>query len=370
MEIGIMTQPFSGNYGGILQNWALQQVLRRMGHDPVTVEVVPSRSVSQEWKYLKMNTKALASRVTLQRPGRWFTWEKRRFTEAVAAPLRAFVDTQIRTCRVHASGLGALTGCLGAWIVGSDQVWRPAYNPDLSLPYLAFATDPSVRKIAYAASFGVDTWEYTPAQTAAARQAAARFDAVSVRERSGVGLCREHLGVAAEYVLDPTLLLDREAYLPLCDGDVHPGGTLLVYFLDPTPGKTARAASLAAARGLKMDAVLPFSLAGMQRREAGDFRLRPVGAWLRAFLEADAVVCDSFHGLLFSLLFEKDFWIVPHEGRGNARFVSVLEDFDLCDHILPADASLPEAGLPDWSAVRARLSVLRASSLAFLENNL
>ena len=287
MEIGIMTQPFSGNYGGILQNWALQQVLRRMGHDPVTVEVVPSHTVSQEWKYLKMNTKALASRVTLQRPGRWFTWEKRRFTEAVAAPLRAFVDTQIRTCRVHASGLGALTAGLGAWIVGSDQVWRPAYNPDLSLPYLAFATDPSVRKIAYAASFGVDTWEYTPAQTAAARQAAARFDAVSVRERSGVGLCREHLGVAAEHVLDPTLLLDREAYLPLCDGDVHPGGTLLVYFLDPTPGKTAWAASLAAARGLKMDAVLPFSLAGMQRREAGDFRLRPVGAWLRAFLEAD-----------------------------------------------------------------------------------
>ena len=82
------------------------------------------------------------------------------------------------------------------------------------------------------------------------------------------------------------------------------------------------------------------------------------------------MVCDSFHGLLFSLLFEKDFWIVPHEGRGNARFVSVLEDLGLRDRILPADGSLPEAGLPDWSAVRARLSVLRASSLAFLENNL
>ena len=370
METGILTQPFSGNYGGILQNWALQQVLRRMGHDPVTVEIVPSRSLSQEWKYLKMNTKALASRVTFQHPGRWFTWEKRRFTEAVAAPLRSFVDTQIRTCRVKASGLGALTGGLGAWIVGSDQVWRPAYNPDLSLPYLAFAADSPVRKIAYAASFGVDTWEYTPAQTAAARKAAARFDALSVRERSGVDLCREHLGVAAEHVLDPTLLLDREDYLPLCDGDVRPGGTLLVYFLDPTPEKTARAASLAAARGLKTDAVLPFSLAGMQRRSSGGFRLRPVGAWIRAFLEADAVVCDSYHGLLFSLLFEKDFWVVPHAGRGNARFVSVLEDLGLRDRILPADGPLPEAGLPDWSAVRARLSALRASSLAFLENNL
>ena len=364
MEIGIITQPFSANYGGILQNWALQQVLQRMGHAPVTVECSGAFRSDHEWNCLKMNVKAVAGRMTGARPCRWTTWEKRAFLEEVAGPLRDFVSREIRTQRVPYARLKDFSARMDAWIVGSDQVWRPAYNPDLSLPFLTFAP-PTVRKVAYAASFGEDAWAYSPARTAFARQAVAGFSAVSVRERSGILLCREHLGVEAVRTLDPTLLLSAEDYAALCGAAPLEGDTLAAYCLDPSPEKLQFARSFAAENALGLDVVLPFSLSGMQRRASGGFRMRPVEAWLRTFLQAGAVFTDSYHGLLFGLLFGKRIVLSPNRERGLSRFASLLEDLGL-----PA---LPDAdGLirVEGRTAGERLAALRADSHAFLRENL
>ncbi len=361
MEIGIITQPFSSNYGGILQNWALQQVLIRMGHDPVTVECSGPFSPAQEWKCLKMNTKTLLGRLTGHGPSRWMTWEKRAFVEEVSQPLRAFVDRQIRTRRLTYPQLKAFSSEPSAWIVGSDQVWRPAYNPSLSLPFLTFAGT-GTRKIAYAASFGVDGWEYSPSQTAFARKALASFSAVSVRENSGILLCRDHLGVEAVRTLDPTLLLSPQDYSDLCGAVPSCGDTLVVYCLDPTPEKLRLASDRAARLGLGTDVVLPFSLAGLERRGADGFRMRPVEEWIRSFMEAGAVFCDSYHGLLFGLLFGKKVLLSPHSERGLSRFSSIMEDLGLS--VRPdADGIVSlEAG-----SSAERLAALREASLDFLQ---
>ena len=91
-----------------------------------------------------------------------------------------------------------------AVIVGSDQVWRKGYNDDRkSNFFLDFITNKKTKKIAYAASFGVDFWGYSPQETKRYSELIKKFDGISVREDSGQKLCKEYLGVEATHVLDP-----------------------------------------------------------------------------------------------------------------------------------------------------------------------
>ena len=93
-------------------------------------------------------------------------------------------------------------------VVGSDQTWRPGLSPDLYHLFGDFIPkDSPIKRIAYAASFGVDKLEYSPNQLDVCKPLLQRFKAVSVRETSGIELCKKYFGVDAEWVLDPTMLL-------------------------------------------------------------------------------------------------------------------------------------------------------------------
>lgn len=98
-----------------------------------------------------------------------------------------------------------------------------------------------MKRLSYAASFGTDKWEFTPQQTAICSPLAQKFDLVTVREGSGVKLCKDHLGVNAVHVLDPTMLLTKEDYISLIEAEKEPqaAGTLFYYILDPASKKTA-----------------------------------------------------------------------------------------------------------------------------------
>lgn len=105
---------------------------------------------------------------------------------------------------------------LDAIIVGSDQVWRPDYSscqPNYFLDFLP--KDSKIRRISNAASFGGDNWDWSTELTARCAKLLQLFDAVSVREASGVRLCKEHFNVGAVNVLDPTMLLDPEDYIAI-----------------------------------------------------------------------------------------------------------------------------------------------------------
>ena len=95
-------------------------------------------------------------------------------------------------------------------VVGSDQVWRPVYFGENRIEdaYLNFAKNLTLKRIAYAPSFGVDVWEYSAEQTAKCKALLQKFNMVSVREKSGLQLCHKYLNCEAQWVLDPTMLLE------------------------------------------------------------------------------------------------------------------------------------------------------------------
>ena len=195
--------------------------------------------------------------------------------------------------------------------------------------FLAFAKDWDIKRIAYAASFGSDEWEYNSEQTRLVAEYIRKFNVVSVREVGGVKMCLTQLKVEAIHVLDPTMLLSKEDYISLIKkAEIKPSkGNLLCYILDETKEKQDIISYVAKHKNL-----IPFNVNSKVENLDAPIVERiqpPVESWLRGFYDAEFVVTDSFHACVFAILFQKPFVVIGNKGRGMARFHSLLEDFGL-----------------------------------------
>lgn len=308
MNVAIVTQPLLNNYGGLLQNFAMQKVLKKLHFCPVTIDFHPPRVAL--WKYARSWLKTLFFRLML---------EKRPFAKIKPVKRRSLTnETFVKHYLCLTKSTKKYSKCdakkYDVVVVGSDQVWRPKYNDKIENMYLAFVKKQSTKRVAYAASFGVDNWEYSSKQTKECSMLAKKFDAISVREESGVKLCKDYLGVEATWVLDPTLLLTKEDYLPICaDVPVCNEKYLAVYVLDENELVLSTYEKEAKKRGLVV-----------KKFYADSKSTLTVSEWLAMFRDATYVVTDSFHGTIFSIIFEKEFKCVYNKERGAARFESLL----------------------------------------------
>ena len=310
MRVGIVTQPLYANYGGILQNFALQQVLRKMGNTAVTLDYMPSLSFG---RYLLYAGKGVLCALS---PSRRHPIKPYHHFLERPADIASFVKQHIATTSTvsHYSKQILKKYGIEALIVGSDQVWRYSYNSHyIEDMYLAFAKDFPCRKLAYGASFGVEYWDYPAARTAEAKNLVKQFDAVSVRENSAAVLCKENLGVEAQMVLDPTLLLEPSEYERFCS---KPGTGappyIATYILDKTEEKDTFVAEKSRECGLKVKE--------MTVSESG----QSIEDWLSTIRNADFVITDSYHGCLFSILFGRPFKVFINQERGADRFMTLF----------------------------------------------
>lgn len=378
MKIGILTQPLQINYGGLLQNYALQQVLIRAGHE---VETMDQQNRRVNWLRSKLG-RGKAILFSQIFPSKYSKPRYRPSDKEMASIRRNtnhFIETHIqRSQSIHSTAdfkSVAQAKRYDAYIVGSDQCWRPRYNSFLSCMFLDFVKQENVKRIAYAASFGTDQWELTPEQTAMAAPLAQKFDLVTVREDSGVDLCKEYLGVDATHVLDPTMLLTKEDYIHLIEQEKEPksAGTLFNYILDPDAKKSAFVQQVAETYGLKSFQVLPKCQTEVRTKEDIKKRIEDcvypgVTTWLRAFMDAELTIIDSFHGMVFSILFNKPFWVIGNAERGMSRFTSLLKVFHLEDRLIDEEnLHLVEINKSiDWKAVNTILENNRSSSISLL----
>ena len=380
MKIGILTQPLHSNYGGLLQNYALQQTLVRAGHEVETIDWGGGSGLHETLYRIKI--RVLHTLFPNKYPQLKYRPNKKE-RAIIQRNTNHFINTYINhTEAMHSYEefvKQASKGKYDAYVVGSDQCWRPCYNAFLPSMFLDFVQDKQVKRIAYAASLGTDKWEFTPQQTAACVPLAKKFDMVSVREDSGVKLCKEHLGVDAVHVLDPTMLLTKEEYIQLIEKEKEPksNGTLFNYILDPDAKKSAFIQKVAKAKGLKAFQVLPKCQAEIRTKEDVKKRIEDcvfpgVTTWLRAFMDADMTIVDSFHGMVFSIIFNKPFWAIGNVSRGMSRFTSLLKMFHLEERLLDAD-NLDDVDFSkpiDWTMVNGILEEKRRECKNLLLTNL
>jgi hypothetical protein len=340
MKIGIVTLPFNWNYGGILQTYALQNVLKELGHEAITINRNSKIIMPLRMKILSFGKRFLL-RYVFQKKVVVRTWLRENEIKKLRQNTDRFIDKHIKVTELlqNEKEFNMLNKYnFETYICGSDQVWRPRYSPNIENHFLGFLPESStVKRVAFAASFGVDHWEYTTAQTEACRKLAKRYDAISVREDSGVKLCEKHLGVKAQQLLDPTLLIPREEYVKLVEQDDIPKntGSLLNYVLDQSPEKKKMIDTIAIELELKTFSTMPKNdFSNISKNRIEDCIFPPVTNWIRGFMDAEFVITDSFHGTAFSIIFNKPFIAIGNAKRGITRFTSLLNTLGLEDRLV------------------------------------
>ncbi len=366
MKIGILTLPLHTNYGGILQAYALQTVLERMGHNVVVFDTDKRLSLPKSpLTYVKRMVMKLFRKNSIPI---FYEKKRNRTYPIISKHTQCFIDKYVhRYIAKHLEDIKE--NDVDAIIVGSDQIWRPIYfrSPDWAKTedaFLAFTKGWDIKRISYAASFGVEHKEFSDEDLEKCRKAIERFDAVSVREDVAVNQCFEYFGVATKHVLDPTMLLDREDYVSLIlqEGEPQSVGTLFEYILDVNPEKIEIIDKISHELKLKRFAVKPIDIGKPEERV-----YPPVTAWLRAFMDAEFVICDSFHGAVFSIIFNKPFIVIGNEKRGMSRFNSLLKMFSLEERMISNLSQIEICRKSiEWTRVNAVRKQLQKESKDFL----
>lgn len=376
MRIGIVTLSVSvNNYGGMLQAYALKKFLSKFGHK---VDVIDKKQCP---------VVDLASRGFKDYPKILFYVYKRIIDKYVHRRKIPIMHSEwyvlIQNSNVFIKDY-LQPRYIGKWsdikeqdydaiIVGSDQVWRPPYFSnifgDIRNAYLDFTSGWNIKRIAYAASFGVsESTEYNSLEMQICSYLLKKFDGISVREDSGIRILLENFSCnKAIKALDPTFLLDSDDYYEIIShaNTSSPNGDLLCYILDSNPDKSEIIAKYA-----KNNNLTPFNPVGDLFNESLplDERKQPsVGQWLRNFIDSKVVITDSFHGCVFSIIFHKPFYCIINEHRGSDRFYTLLNDLGLKERIKDkSNFNYSHEYEIDWDSVDIRLDNLKNESIEFL----
>ena len=358
----IVTWTTYRNFGTCLQAYALQKAVQSLGYSSRIIDdaAIVAAYRKKRWSPLR----------TL----RSIPWLYPKRTEFVRKNRQAELEYDIFRSKHMAidhewTYPEDLTGRYDAYIAGSDQIWSPNVRFD-GFYYLDF-TDR--QKIAYAPSFG--TADYPEDKAALVKPLLESFSALSVREEAGAEILRDKFSLDAKVVADPTMLLTKEDWenllqKPLTHKDGKP--YLLCYLLTYNKVYVDFVRKYCSDNGLdlKLLVVSP-ELVGIAEDEvyAG-----PLG-FLEAVRGAETVMTDSFHGTIFSLLFQKDFHTFKRFKDGtsssqNSRLENLLGKMGLTDRYI-SESSLRLSDRPiDYKEVGERVSQMRNDSLDYLREAL
>lgn len=340
MKVAIFTLPLHYNYGGVLQAFALCKILRDLGHDSYIVE-----EKKKDWKAILksfVDKNSIKSFISKEIPQLIFS----------TLDSKTLINNEFKVA-----------------IVGSDQVWKTkTLNPKY---YLSFIQDNrSIVKIAFSASFGNSLWECNETTTNSFKASVETFKAVSVREISGVELCKKYLGIDATWTLDPTMLLPLDRYELLFSKQKVCSPYIYMYILGYDYPKTVNII-----KSVERKADVQIRKFHLTRNKILK-RIRKtlsIGDWLSFIHNSEMLITDSFHGCVFAIIFNVPFYVIPNERGGNARIDSLLKLFELTDRLLTKPIKEYEdlkKNNINWSKINSILKENKELSMNFLKRSI
>ena len=309
-DIGYIGWWYGANYGSVVTNFALNRVLKDMGKTVLMLE----------WPIL-------SGEIPRDKPDN----KSRRFA-------KHFYEESLF---YHLKDYGKFNYLCETFLVGSDQLWNWWSNRDVDSYYffLDFADDKH-KKIAYATSFGHESAHYPKNMQLKIRYLLSRFDAISVREKSGIAACKKKFGVGAVQTMDPVFLCRMEDYenaIALSNVKLK-GLYVLAYILNPTADKVEAVRYAAQELGqpyyIILDGQGNFEELKKQVNDPNVLDPMEIADWLKYFKYASYVVTDSFHGFCYSIIFKHNMSVFPNKVRGLSRFESLAEITGLQDRFV------------------------------------
>lgn len=359
MKVGIMTFPHSVSHGCVLQMYALQQTVTKLGHE---VEVIHYQNeYMRQEKHVARSAGKPSAREKVKKIARkllhlplYRAFEKFEKCHILRYPQKPFDDRKM---------LETMDQRYDAVVCGSDQVW----NPDITGQDLAYFLDfcgDNTRRVAYAPSFGIE--EFSEEFRQHIQGELAKFHALSAREWPGQRLLQELTGRDAPVVLDPTFFLDGEQWQHLERKHPAAQGDYILYFtVRSSRSLWEKALDFSRKTGMKLVVVGGNAL---KKKIQGVEYAVDIGPdqWLYLMRHARYVVTNSFHGTAFSIHFRKDFYL-DLSARTNSRLVQIAKALGLEECIV--DGAL-EPSATDYSVAEQVLPGMRQASLDYLNKAL
>jgi coenzyme F420 hydrogenase subunit beta len=317
------------NYGNIMQRYALQKFLSKNGYS--FISYVDKHSVSRDVYIidrvvmLKTPLRFIKRLFNHQRP----YWHIPSYSDIYPDANKIeniikFVNKNIKIKPFDPNDK------LKNYIVGSDQIWRDWWYDREKLGYyfLNFLKGRKVNRVSYAASFGKDKIHdvIKSEDIEYIKPYIEQFNRISVREKSGIDILKTVWNIdAVQEVVDPTLLLEKSDYSALIDNSdvrhekIQP---IFTYMLGETPEVISFVNKIQNKRHQAITSISAHT--GLE-----DDKLPPVELWLKGFRDAELVVTNSFHGMMFSIINNTDFLIIGRESGGLSRIHDFLSKYDI-----------------------------------------
>lgn len=378
MKIGVVTfWQSTDNYGQLLQMYALQQVLKIMGHSPYVIRYdFENRTLTSNNKIRRILKRMLYPVFLIKKLQRKLRIRNRHRQDSS----REFDDFKIKHIDFSIDFYHSLSDLkrnspeADTYIVGSDQVWSQLLSEEENKVFFLDFGKEYTNRISYAASFGMEN--YPTAILPTLKKCLLSFNAISCREKSGVKICSS-AGISASRVLDPTLLLVENDYNNLGVRKRWDIPYIYIYSLNIEKEEDIQFDRLKKySTDMRLKIKVTNGSGYIEKRdlflcEAHD--APKVEDWLSNIKYANAVVTTSFHGVVFCILFHTPFVYIPLKGRfsgGNNRAIELLTDLKLSDRILSEQNGYNEilSNRISWDCVNSKLTDLKKNSISFLQN--
>lgn len=354
-KIGILTYHYSDNYGALLQTYSLSKLLEEKGYTVDIINIVPHLNLTRKIRKF--------------------------FKDPLTKEFKKFRNEQINTYPKKSFTYKDITkhnfSNYYAIIVGSDQVWRKSYTEGLAYTYFLDFVPENVKRISYAASFGLDYYEGNETDIDSIKVELQKFSLITNREQTGVEICKNTFNVKSECVLDPVLLAEENTFSFNKDEAIE-SPFITQYLLDPTEQKLNVLKKISNTLNLPIHInykksnkkITLFNSIFSKSKES----FPSVYSWISGIKNSNYIVTDSFHGVAFSILFEKQFICIVNEKRGKSRMLGLLEQVGLINRAI-YDTDLEKFDMKnyseiDYSIVTPILSKLKNHSILTLINNL
>lgn len=334
MKIGIVTWFHHRNYGTILQAYALQKFLKSNGYNCVLVNYIP---INKKTFLEKIKQGNLKHRIFSKIESRRFKSLGSNIKEMILERNRAFENFVTKnidfTPKAQTSGeLFKLNETIDCFICGSDQIWNPEnFN---GVYYLNFVNDKN-KKISYAPSFGVSRIPISKIEEI--RQLVNRFDWLSVREDKGVSILKELTQKDVEVVVDPTLLLSKTDWGQVSVNPNISEDYILCYFLGDRQEYWKAVQNIQRMTKYKV-IIIPARFNAYLKKYEIRTSTSPE-EFIGLIKNAKLVLTDSYHGVIFSLKFERDFYVFKRfkdkdRRSQNSRIYNILKMLDLEERLV------------------------------------
>lgn len=354
MKVGIITLvQHNDNYGGTLQAFAMQTALQQLGHEPFFANFVFEK---RPLKWHRLFSKPVREIQRIRRYSRFVPFWRKHFVVDPCGrrSLKAFLESPSPA---------------ETYLCGSDQIWATAKSEDSAqraFDFLDFGNS-TLKRVAYAPSFGTSQLE--PHQIERLKAPLTRFTAISVREESALDLIRA-CGVEARWVVDPTMLFDATFWNKVATPPVQKAPKC---FFPTYRWKTAcnvKTAVKKVCTQLQCELEIPCSETPFKFPTA-NITIGPE-EWIAHIRDAKFVLTNSFHCMVFAILFHKPFAVLALDGKYakmNVRINSLTKRLGLEDRIINSEADISPilSSLINWEDVDTRLTTWREESWHFLK---